>query len=82
MKKKLRNSFLSLEVFEMGNSKRNGTQTSSFGVSKRENHDSSKFYNSKLYEGVNKRKKVNYVENKIDKKFLNRNFCKSSEKYS
>lgn len=80
MRKKLRNSCLLLEVFEMRNSKRNGTQTSSFGVSKRENHDSSKFYNSKLYKGVNANKQVNYVENKIDEKFLNRNFCKSSEK--
>jgi len=28
------------------------TKTSSFGVSKREGHDSSQFYNSKLYEGL------------------------------
>jgi len=29
--------------------KENGTSTSSFGTSGRVNHDSSKFYNSKLY---------------------------------
>jgi hypothetical protein len=29
-----------------------GTKTSSFGVSKREGHDSSQFYNSKLYDGL------------------------------
>lgn len=60
--------------------KRKGTQTSSFGVSKRENHDSSKFYNRRLYEGKNPIKKVEYIENKIDEKYLNKIFCKSSEK--
>ncbi len=64
----------------MRKSKRNGTKTSSFGVSARENHDSSIFYNSRLYKGVNTKKQVSYVEGKIDEKFLNRNFCKSSEK--
>lgn len=31
---------------------RSGTRTSDFGVSKRESHDASKFYESKLYEGI------------------------------
>ena len=31
-----------------------GTQTSAFGVSKREAHDSSKYYNSRLYESIPK----------------------------
>lgn len=31
-----------------------GTQTSAFGVSKREGHDSSKYYNSRLYESIPK----------------------------
>lgn len=56
-----------------------GTSTSSFGVPGRINHDSSKFYNSRLYEGLNKGKKVKYVENNIEKEFLNQIFCKSSE---
>jgi len=57
-----------------------GTKTSSFGVSKRENHDSSMFYNSGLYEGKNKTEEIVYIENKIDEKYLDRVFCKSSEK--
>ncbi|MHA1723394.1 MAG: DNA-methyltransferase [Candidatus Helarchaeota archaeon] len=40
-----------------------GSKTSSFGVSKRENHDSSQFYNSKLYENLNRPKKVRYIDN-------------------
>lgn len=35
--------------------KRKGTTTSAFGVSKRENHDSSSFYNSRLYDGARAR---------------------------
>lgn len=56
-----------------------GTSTSSFGVPGRINHDSSKFYDSRLYEGLDKGKNVKYVENKIEEKFLNQIFCKSSE---
>ncbi|MHA1344034.1 MAG: DNA-methyltransferase [Promethearchaeota archaeon] len=40
-----------------------GSKTSSFGVSKRENHDSSQFYSSKLYENIPKPKKVRYIDN-------------------
>lgn len=39
-----------------------GTKTSAFGSPGRINHDSSKFYNSKLYEGLNNGKDVKYVE--------------------
>ncbi len=59
--------------------RKNGTKTSDFGTPGRINHDSTKFYNSKLYEGLNNGEKVNYVENPIDKKNLNKIFCKSSE---
>jgi hypothetical protein len=41
--------------------KQNGTKTSFFGMSKRENHNSSIFYNSKLYTGMNIPKKINYI---------------------
>ena len=58
-----------------------GTKTSNFGISKRENHDSSRFYSGRLYgrkiEGTDENL---YVENKINKKCLNRIFVKSSEK--
>ena len=60
--------------------RKGGTETSSFGSPGRIGHDSSKFYNSRLYEGVpTERKKVTYFENKISMEFLNRIFCKSSE---
>jgi len=61
------------------NKRRSGTQTSAFGTPGRINHDSSKFYNSKLYEGLNNGKDVEYIENQIDPKNINKVFCKSSE---
>lgn len=60
--------------------KRNGTETSSFGTPGRINHDSTKFYKSRLYDGLYNGKKVKYIENEIPKKNLNKIFCKSSEK--
>lgn len=64
------------------NKRKNGTQTSAFGTSGRINHDSSKFYNSKLYEGLNNGKDVEYVENQINPQNINKVFCKSSEAMS
>ncbi len=60
--------------------KRSGTETSSFGTPGRSNHDSSKFYNSKLYGGLELPKNVRYIEANIKDSNLNRIFCKSSEK--
>ena len=37
-----------------GSNKKTSTTTSSFGVSKRESHDASKYYDSKLYQGIPK----------------------------
>ena len=59
--------------------KRTGTETSSFGTPGRINHDSTKFYKSRLYEGLHSEKKVRYIENKIPEKNVNKIFCKSSE---
>jgi len=64
------------------NKRKNGTQTSAFGTPGRINHDSSKFYNSKLYEGLNNVKDVEYVENQIEPQNINKVFCKSSEAMS
>jgi len=64
------------------NKRKNGTQTSAFGTPGRMNHDSSKFYNSKLYEGLNNGKDVEYVENQIEPQNINKVFCKSSEAMS
>ncbi|MBU2639003.1 MAG: site-specific DNA-methyltransferase [Nanoarchaeota archaeon] len=58
-----------------------GTQTSAFGVSARLNHDSSKFYNSKLYKELGKKPNPESIqENQIPKQNLNKIFCSSSER--
>jgi modification methylase len=67
----------------MGKSqKQKSTETSSFGTPGRISHDSTRFYNSRLYDGVHKGNNVDSVENKIPSEFLNRLFCKSSESMS
>lgn len=57
-----------------------GTETSSFGTPGRVSHDASKFYNSRLYEGIRGENEVEYVENRIPLGELDRLYCKSSEK--
>ena len=57
--------------------KQTGTKTSSFGVSKRENHDSSEFYAAKMYEGQ-KKSKVKYFENIIEENLKNKILCMDS----
>lgn len=59
--------------------KRKGTETSSFGVVGRVGHDSSKFYNTRLYKGKMPGKIEKYIENPVPPKVLNKVFCKSSE---
>ncbi len=57
-----------------------GSQTSSFGTVSRVNHDSSKFYNSKLYKELKTAEtSIHYKENPIPKDCLNKIFCSSSE---
>jgi len=60
--------------------KRVSTETSTFGTPGRINHDSSKFYKSKLYDGLRDGKKVEYIENEAPEENLDKIFCKSSEK--
>jgi len=59
--------------------KKRGTQTSSFGVPGRINHDSTPFYTSRLYVGLPQEKRIKYLENPIPAEFLDKIFCKSSE---
>ncbi len=59
--------------------KSRGTKTSTFGSPGRINHDSSEFYNSRLYEGLPTEKKVEFIENTIPDDIVNRIFCKTSE---
>lgn len=64
-----------------GNNRRNGSQTSAFGSPSRANHDSSKFYNSRLYEGFPKGKEnVDFHENLLPVDSIDRIFCKSAER--
>lgn len=55
------------------------TSTSSFGVSGRYSHDSSKFYNSSLYDHHQVPKNVKFIENPAPAECINRIYCKSSE---
>jgi site-specific DNA-methyltransferase (adenine-specific) len=55
------------------------TRTSKFGVSKRENHDSSKFYERKLYEKRKNETVANSIENSVPTQCLDKVICKSSE---
>ena len=58
--------------------RRKGTKTSRFGVSKRESHDSSEFYNSRLYQDLKLKFIKGEIENKIDESVLDKIFCKDS----
>jgi len=60
--------------------KKRSTKTSAFGSPGRINHDSSSFYASKLYEGISLEKKVKCPVNSVPDQFLDKIFCKSSEK--
>ena len=59
---------------------RKGTETSAFGAPGRISHDASKFYESRLYEGVpGEQDQVSYRENPIPEGILDWLYCKSSE---
>jgi len=64
------------------NRTKRGTKTSSFGAPGRIGHDSSSFYNSKLYAGRKPSEKVKIVENPISAKHLDKIHYKSSETMS
>jgi modification methylase len=60
--------------------KRSATETSAFGTRGRINHDASKFYASRLYEGFGEDERAGNDENLLPPEILNSLFCKSSEK--
>lgn len=60
--------------------RKTGTKTSAFGSPGRINHDSTPFYKSKLYEGLPKEEIIKYEENPVPYEFLDKIFCKTSEK--
>lgn len=55
------------------------TKTSSFGCPARINHDSTSFYSSRLYEGLYREEKIDYIENPVPEDYINKIICKSSE---
>jgi len=59
--------------------RRKGTKTSVFGSPGRENHDSTLFYTSRLYENLPKEQQIEYIENPIPAQFLDTILCKSSQ---
>jgi site-specific DNA-methyltransferase (adenine-specific) len=58
---------------------RKKTETSDFGVSRRESHDASKFYSRKLY-GGSKGASAGAAENAVPAEFVDKILCKSSER--
>jgi site-specific DNA-methyltransferase (adenine-specific) len=60
--------------------RRNGTKTSDFGSPGRFGHDSTKFYASRLYEGLPQAERVPYHENPLPADVIDHIFCKSSER--
>ena len=68
-----------MENCEMRKKNNKGTKTSTFGVGKREQHDSSLFYNSKLYGDVKINENLEEFENVIDPKYLDKVICADSK---
>jgi site-specific DNA-methyltransferase (adenine-specific) len=61
---------------------REGTKSSSFGTNGRINHDSSKFYDSKLYKELNNYKEISKTVNEFPKELLNKIIHGSCEQMS
>ena len=61
------------------NRRSKGTQTSSFGTPGRFGHDSTKFYASRLYEGLPQERRSQYQEAPLPDDVANRILCKSGE---
>ncbi len=59
---------------------RKNTETSAFGVSKRESHDSSKFYSRKMYGEPKGDAALEGRENTVPQECIDRVLCKSSER--
>jgi len=56
-----------------------GTSTSAFGTNGRINHDASRFYEGRLYEGLHPQGEVEYIENALAAQALDRIYHHSSE---
>jgi len=60
--------------------RREGTRTSKFGVSKREGHDSTLFYGSRLYQGFVSDENAPEMENPISVEVLDQVLCQDSRR--
>ena len=56
------------------------TRTSRFGVSKREGHDSTPFYSSRLYRGLKMDEQEKEVENRVPPEVLDKVLCQDARK--
>jgi site-specific DNA-methyltransferase (adenine-specific) len=65
--------------YTVGKRKKLGSKTSSFGSPGRASHDSSSFYNSRLYQDQPVNESVNYTEQPLPQNAKNKIFSKSSE---
>ena len=63
----------------MEEKKPNSTETSAFGTPGHVSHDSSRFYQGRMYEALDQGRKVKYVENPIPAETLDHILCQSSE---
>ena len=63
----------------MSKQKNKGSKTSSFGSPGRTSHDSSSFYDSRLYKGQSQSTQIPYLEKPIPEKTRDKIFIKSSE---
>ncbi len=63
----------------MDDKKTSGTETSAFGTPGHVSHDSSRFYQSRMYAQLDQGKKVKYIKNPIPEDVLDRIHCQSSE---
>ncbi len=66
----------------MSKRKAKSTSTSSFGSPGRISHDSTSFYNSRLYQDRLAKDRVEYIENSIPEEVIDQLFLKSSEDMS
>ena len=66
----------------MNQRKNKGTETSEFGVSKRESHDSTTFYNRRLYDNLKIDENIPEIENKVPLEILDKILCQDSRDMS
>ncbi|MCB2210176.1 site-specific DNA-methyltransferase [bacterium] len=63
----------------MDDEKNASTETSAFGSPGHVSHDSSRFYQSRMYANLKQSQKVDYIENPVPANALDRILCQSSE---